>query len=232
MTKTEQLNNLFEKWKKDECYVDDFLIGNFVCDGIIDEDEYSKQKIKVLFISNEANMGKNQEYAAECDEPLDRRENFRDYHNKNIEPWGGRLKERVSCLYQVVINDYSKNPHEVANCFAFMNLNKYGGEQQCNIEHLEKYCKVYKDYIKKEIEIIDPDIIIWLACNSFDIGVPEIIGAKHNILTINDRQVPIVRMWHTSYTRIKSNDRLQKFDNIIIDKQAFKLDTELKKIYF
>lgn len=239
MTKTDQLNMLFEKWEKDNRCGDDFNVGEFIRDGIIDESEYSNQKIKVLFISNEANGGKKHIYDKNRDEPLDRRELFMNYHKTNEESWSGRLKERVSCLYQVVINDYSKNPYEVANCFAFMNLNKYAGEQKTDISHIEEFCKAYICYIKKEIEIIYPDIIIWLAYNTFEEGT-KIIGAKKNILTIGSKSVPIIRTWHTSYHCIpKNKPKLHKFDtndnikyNDLVDKHAYNLYVELKNIDF
>lgn len=239
MSKTEALNRLFEKWESDVNYIDDTLIGKFVRDGIIDESEFDKQSIKVLFISNEANCGKDHRYENEWDEPLDRRANFLDYY-KNDKDWTGRLRERVSCLYQVITNDYSQKAHEVANRFAFMNLNKNGGEATCNIEHIEKYCMSYKNYIKKEIEIINPDIIVWLACNTFDSSIPEQLGIDTETATIElSKKVPVIRMWHTSFWQVKRKPQLNVFKNRsdikypdLIDCHAYKLYQELKQIHF
>lgn len=214
---------------------DGFHIGRFERDGIIDEKIYYKQKIKVLFISNEANRGKDFKEDVNSKDPFDRRENFRDYKSRKYDDWSGKLRERVSCLYQVITKDFSKKPYEVADCFAFINLNKNGGEIKCDIGHLKNYCKcdVLNEMLKKQISLISPDIIIWLGCNSFDEGIPQLLGAGNdNRIYINDRYVPIVRMWHTSFSRIRNNNRLGKFDNIIVDKQAYKLNCELIKTAF
>lgn len=43
---------------------------------------------------------------------------------------------------------------------AYMNLNKRGGFGACNMARVGHYVKLYKAYIKKEIELIKPDLII------------------------------------------------------------------------
>lgn len=225
MSKTKQLNSLFKRWEEDfrKCYNEKGAtekLNKFCLDGIIDEEVFEKQKTKVLFISNEANLGENFKNANGCNEIYDRRENFLEYHDKKHDNWTGKLRERVCCLYQVIIDDYSTEPFNVADCFAFMNLNKRGGSNQCDMTHLKKYCSAYKEEIQKEIEIISPDLIIWLGCNSYDARIPEIIDV--------DKSIPIIRMWHTSYIGGRAR-RLNKFKNALIDKLAFKLVQELKK---
>lgn len=235
MTKTEKLNNLFDDWMKNSDY-ETYHRHGFMKDGIIDEAEFEKQEKKVLFISNEANV---ENYDNSPKTITDRRCQFNEYFNSGIDNWSGKMRERICCLYQVVNQDFQnkKTPYKVANKFAFMNLNKSGGGNICDIENIEDYCKKYKDYIKKEIEIISPDIIIWLGCNTY-VNIPIKFDAKdskdhkYKIIDIDRKQVPIIRMWHTSYTRIRSADRLNKFDNLIIDKMAYKLDCEIKNINF
>ena len=46
---------------------------------------------------------------------------------------------------------------------AFMNLNKRGGSQKVNKKVLNDYVEEYKNEIKEEIEILQPDYIIWCA---------------------------------------------------------------------
>lgn len=234
MTKTENLNNLFDDWMKDSDY-ETYHHHGFMKDGIIDEAEFEKQEKKVLFISNEANV---ENYDNSPKTITDRRCQFDEYFKSGIDDWSGKMRERICCLYQVVIGDFQNKeaPYKVANKFAFMNLNKSGGGNICDAENIEDYCKKYKEYIKKEIEIISPDKIIWLGCNTYDKKIPELLDAKYikknkcKIIEIDSKQVPIIRMWHTSYTRIRSADRLNEFDNLIIDKMAKKLSYELEKI--
>ena len=44
-----------------------------------------------------------------------------------------------------------------------MNLNKRGGSQKVNEKVLNDYEEEYKNEIKEEIEILQPDYIIWCA---------------------------------------------------------------------
>lgn len=197
----------------------------FIRDGIIDPLKFSQQKTKVLFISNESNIDG---YYATNRTEYDLRKEFLEYIDKKHDDWKGKLRERVSSLYQVVINDYSKKPYEVADCFAFINLNKTGGGN--NIDNrILAFCDCYGEFIKSEIDIINPDIIIWLGCNTLDneeIRKKCGVDYKGNRYSIGD--IPVVRMWHTSCQC--KGDLLGKFDNKIIDKLACKLYKELKTL--
>ena len=44
-----------------------------------------------------------------------------------------------------------------------MNLNKRGGSQKINRKIFENYVNEYKEEIKEEIQILQPDYIIWCA---------------------------------------------------------------------
>ena len=95
MTKTEQLNLLFEDWDKArKCYNEDnnHDLFKFCLDGIIDEKEFNKQKIKVLFISNEANLGEDFKHRDETNNVYDRRINFLEYKKEQYDEWVGKLR--------------------------------------------------------------------------------------------------------------------------------------------
>lgn len=46
-----------------------------------------------------------------------------------------------------------------------MNINKRGGSSSTDFKELNKYAEKYKEFIKREIEIINPDYII--CCGSY-----------------------------------------------------------------
>ena len=220
----QQLDSLFDKWKQD-IYQDEFLKGRpFIKDGIMDDIIYSEQNVKVLFISNESNI----DGYFDLNTDYDVRTDFCDYANNRHDYWQGKLRERVSSLYQVILNDYSKPTYEYAKSFAFINLNKTGGGSQID-NRIYYFCKRYGEYIRKEIRIIDPDLIVWLGCNTFDNGFirEDCIGIKKNGGIYYFEEIPVIRMCHTSYSRIRG-ERLNVFDNAIVDRMANRLNREIK----
>lgn len=238
-TKTEQLDELFKDWKQKLNESENFNLYNdiFIKDGIVDCDTFERQKNKVLFISNEANIG--DEFDLEDD---DIRNDFKiynkrkkdEYYNGKTKKWEtskGKMRERVCCLYQVIVNDCAEKstPFEVFDRFAFMNLNKTGGGAK--IDHkIILFWEEFKEKIKREIDIISPDLIVWLGCNTFDMtSIRNGIGVKTCKGKYYYNDIPVIRMWHTSYYQSKCK-KYGKFDDEITDKLATKLHTELDNI--
>jgi len=199
----------------------------FVVDGIIDIDVYNKQKRKVLFISNEANIAKHES-------PIKNRIiDFKEYYETGKDEWDGKMRERICALYKVISGiDIDRIPdNKVAKSFAFMNINKRGGGEKID-SHVDEYCKVYKDFIVREIELISPDYVVWLGAKTYDNRLPfKYLGAikkdGKGYFEINGKQIPLIRMWHTSYYRGK-NDPLPGYKNKIIGKLCAKLRQEMK----
>lgn len=79
-----------------------------------------------------------------------------------------------------------------------------------------KYIETYKDYIRREIEIINPDVIVWCACNTYKKKYMDAIFDNKDVwkkkkLIPDKNKVPILRMWHPS-VRAKSMEKyLNKF---------------------
>ena len=221
-----QFEPFFEKWKQ-EIHADKNLIGRpFIKDGIIDDSVFSAQKVKTLFISNESNI----DGYFDLNEEYDIRTDFKDYAEKEYDCWQGKLRERVSSLYQVIVNDFSTPPYEYAKSFAFINLNKTGGGNQID-NRIQHFCKQYGEYIRKEIRIIQPDLIVWLGCNTFDnVFIREdCVGIKKSEEGFCFDKVPVIRMCHTSYSRIRG-ERLNVFDNAIVDRMAYRLNKEIENL--
>lgn len=249
-SKTEQLKELFEDWKnaqreeKDEDWKNKtkgntrYITKEHFCeDGIINEEIFDKEPIKVLFISNESNDDSKD---AVNRIETSRIQSFKDYYNNKNgkDEWSGKLRERVCALYKVIIKNYDIPENKVAESFAFMNINKRGGGKNINDEnakkgyknHIEEYCKYYAYYIKNEIQIINPNIIVWLSAKTYDMNLHiNYLGAiEEDGKKIYINNTPILRMWHTSYVKMK-NKPLGKFENKILDKLASKLEDELKR---
>ena len=214
--KAKTLDELFEIWEKAHFQEseNDWDITNgdnpnipkdhFIRDGIIDDSVFQNEKLKVLFISNEANIN---DYIDDNDDK-DRRTNFCKYYNCKQDHWRGKMCERICAVFNEIIQQPSIDYYKSAKRFAFMNINKRGGGNNIgNGSHIQEYCKLYKDFIKKEIELIAPDLIIWLGIKTYNMNLLQIIGAEYkgNVLfiNVNGHDVPIMKMWHTSYYRAR-----------------------------
>lgn len=244
MNKSDQLSVLFNEWKKAQEYEPDNIWKNtrsgnnitkkhFRIDGIINEEVFKQEKRKVLFISNEAN---DDEYSAKTDINPSNIYDYYHYYKTGYDSWKGKMRERTSAIYKVVagydINDISNS--DAALHYAIMDLNKRGGGPDVKgANHIEAYCRYYKDFILKEINIINPDIVIWLGTKTYDLELhskylgAEKLGEKH-FFNISGKKVPILRMWHTSYYQGKINP-LPVYSNRIIGKLCAKCLEEMKK---
>lgn len=240
--KSSLLNNLFDEWElahlneTEESLLKTINGENirkdfFQRDGIIDEDVFENEKRRVLFISSEANV--NEHSAARGESKSNYQDIYINYFKGEKENWHGRMRERICALYQVLAKISDLPYHKVANRFAVMDLNKRGGRSKIDGgKHIVEYCKIYKDFIKQEIEIINPDIIVWIGTNTYDLGIPDLLGAitKSNkkFFRIRDMDVPILRMWQTSYYQAKIAPLPGYENNKTIGKQCARLVDEMK----
>ena len=245
-SKSEQLEQLFLEWESEQKNEPDVIWkltngGNtnitkehFRRDGIIDEATFKKEKVKVLFISAEAN---DNEYSALINSRPNSVDDYREYHFTGNETWKGRMRERLAELYKViggVERDALSNP-EAAMHFAIMDINKRGGGPEIKSgKHLKAYCKHYAGYIRREIEIIDPDIVAIVGTNLYDTGLHKsFLGAfsvnGKSYFDLNGKKVPILSLWQTSYYQGKNEPLAGYEDNRIIGKQAERCISELKR---
>lgn len=76
-----------------------------------------------------------------------------------------KQKEKIARMARYILNnkeitsDYNELC-EALKSVAFMNINKMGGTNSTNDKNLRKYYEKYKEFIKKEVEIIKPKIIV------------------------------------------------------------------------
>ena len=245
-SKSEQFEQLFLEWENAQKNEPDVIWkltngGNsnitkehFRRDGIIDEATYEKENVKVLFISAEAN---DNEYSALTNSRPNSVDDYREYHFTGNETWKGRMRERLAELYKVISGmerDAMSNP-EAAMHFAIMDINKRGGGPEIKGgKHLKAYCKHYAGFIRREIEIIDPDIVAIVGTNLYNMGLHKsFLGAFSSngncYFDLNGKKVPILSLWQTSYYQGKNEPLAGYEDNRTIGKQAEKCVNELKR---
>jgi hypothetical protein len=154
MNKTEQLDQLFEKWQKD---IPSYK-GKFVKDGIIKEEIYSVlTKPKLLFIAKEPNNPKQEEGDFRkwwCD--TDPQYSF----SYRIAEWAHGILNDFPPFDDIYDGGYPVKYKEALSSIAFMNIKKIGGLGNSNYTEMMKHLKDNKELLMESIEIISPDIII------------------------------------------------------------------------
>lgn len=245
--KTDQLKELFEEWKNVQSIEDNEIFKRtkgdtqniskttFCEDGIIDEDIFENPKenpIKVLFITNEPN--------SDNEDAGSRIAAFNNYYNSEdkIDNWRGKLREKTCALYKAIVKNYKVPEWRVARNFAFMNINKRGGnntiaDSNNDKNHIEEYCRQYKDFIRKEIDIINPDIIVWMGITTYNMNLyKKYLGAKEKKSgQFYIDNIPILKIDHPSYAHTLSKDIKpnENFKNTTLGRLAAKIEEELKK---
>jgi len=137
---------------------------SFFIDGIICEDEYEKADNKVLYIAKECNAweyGKansvSKENRLDMDKFFARIECQKGNKTKN------RFLKGMAMLQNAILdNNYDTPNKDTSNLSkaAMINLNKRGGYSWCIWKTLDSYVNEYKDELRRQIEIINPTVIV------------------------------------------------------------------------
>lgn len=211
MSKIEELDELFEEWKKkqkeeykeqkkqkerekeqeeNEEYKNTIPIlkvdnDSFTYDGFVFEEDDGT----VLYILCESNLGLN----TKANDEFWFKGVYKIKNNiytipKRIEKMQEYLCEKLPCLKKTDIS--------------YMNINKRGGFKNNDITILQNYYKRYKEEILREIEIINPKIIVYCARSE---------AIYNDLIKKIDKEIIKIFMWHPSCR--KSDDKyIDEFD--------------------
>lgn len=219
---SQEIENLFAEWQAQQVkepyeeykdYGEEKIAkDSFTYDGVIDPPEYAKQVTKYLFISKESNIKNKKEqrpFRADGDIFW-----LRDvcFQKQKPKTFSKRLAMLANAIYSLDFERVNKC-HDILNKVAFMNLNKRGGLSESKpktntdkskgktnthkskgktIPEYEKYTIKYAGFIKREIDMIEPDIII--CCGS---GLRDLLGK----IGICSPRYTIIEVYHPSYPR-------------------------------
>jgi len=197
MNKTNELDNLFTEWEEK---VNEYK-NKFVSDGIIDENEYDNADKKLLFIAKEPN------------DPLQERKwDFRDIWKNKIE-FNNSFSYRIAEWAYGILNDFppyddlwSNDPSKLFNILqsiSFMNLKKIGGNGSSEYDSIHKHVNNELDFLKKQIDIIRPEIIIlglsfWSDIRNIIFQDAEWTRSGYNIEIAKWKNIKIIDFYHPS----------------------------------
>ncbi|MDF0714845.1 hypothetical protein PY092_01690 [Muricauda sp. 334s03] len=192
MTKTEQLNQLFKKWENE---TPDYQ-GKFIKDGINNEDLYLKAKTKILFLTKEPNNPKQE--AGDFREWW--KEGLKYTFSHRLAEWSyGILKDFPE--FELMWHDKEGFKNVIFHV-AFMNVKKIGGGGKSNYSEMEKHLLQNKEWLLKQIEIIEPDIIItgltWGKLRNKLFDTVEWKSSGYNITIGRYKNSKIIDFYHPS----------------------------------
>ncbi len=234
MEKQKELNNLFDSWKnhyekeyKNDSYKKLFekpeykdLEKCFFPDGYLSEQE----ECKILFVSRESRVP-NDEVLGNNSINIKNKNNYTEFYMRNVvndikkkgNDGGIRYPRHMAAIKDAISKENKGkkwSDFEENNCFetlkdcGYMNLNKHGGKAKTPMKPFEGLVKADKCYIKKQIEIMNPNIIVLLGANLYDLFCNE--GFFKGYIrgeTLFETAHPNARINYINYTKnCKPND--------------------------
>ena len=161
MTKMEQLNQLFKEWQ--EAYNFDI----FGKDGIVDEKEFGINVPKIAFLLKDANVEKPEE-ADVCKNLSDTSDGINSFGKmwKVLCLWTKIAENPDSCFLDCCNEDMEiyDSVRKYLKKIAVVNLSKEHGKGVNNQDELtaklSRSVRRYYNYTNKELDVIDPEIVI------------------------------------------------------------------------
>ncbi len=159
LAKVDSLEELFAVWKKKEATDGiDHKSNRFIADGVVNRNAWACAEKKILFVLKEA-------YDLNGDFPDLVDWIGKDHPNKRMWRRVARWIYGINLTTSSTIADYkpqlSNTEHiDSLNQIAVLNLKKSNGKTSSTREDIVKYAEYDREEIKREIELIDPDIVI------------------------------------------------------------------------
>ncbi len=186
-----ELQELFAEWKEKDKHAGQI----FNYDGIVCKEAWDLQEKKILFLLKEAYhddgkfISENQKH--EYDLAYDLCENG---------PWNNIWHRVAEWAYGIIettsseIAPYKKLDESQANFYlkqiAVMNIKKSGGKSNSEDKDLMQYAEMDAYEILKEIELINPDIIICCYTIGYLISALEKLDQDPSIVLIDKKEHP------------------------------------------
>lgn len=150
--------DIFEEWENK--YID----RSFVFDGIVDENEWDKQEIKICFLLKEAyTKDKKNYFKWSLSKWLNRDESSVINTWNTVALWTyGILNTTESNIPEYPdLNLYNRDEkHNILKKISAVNVKKVDGVKKSDWYDLKNYAEKDKELLRKQIDRINPDIII------------------------------------------------------------------------
>lgn len=143
------MEKLFEEWERKLLSNDDGSV--FIRDGIVDLDVWKNSEVKISFILKETNGTVNADHSL-----TEFLRNGGDANTwNNIARWTSVLLDGETISYV----DFESRKEQLKR-IAAINVKKTGGTNRANYNTVERHIQKYAEEIKRQLEMIQPTIII------------------------------------------------------------------------
>ena len=203
MNRTQKLSKLFKIWKieqeKEKSYINkesqrktsalQVDETSFTYDGFV----FDEKDNTILYILAESNLEGNTK--------ADNQFWFKSVYkvkNNNL-----KLTKRIEKMQEYLCQEI---PDLLPTDISFMNINKKGGFAKCDWNNLIDYYNKYRNYIWREIEIINPKIIVICFKNKKTKQIRDDLKKNVNCKYIID-------MYHPSYQFISNKNYMKVFED-------------------
>lgn len=181
---------LFSEWKSNRNYT------SFLEDGIFDEETYNKQDIKILFVLKEADWENGNCDLCEYLLTKTSRNQWRTWYN--IVRWIIAIRTGGEYPRKITNDDKVENLKTIA----FLNIKKVGGDSKADDSEIRKYGINDSDFIKRQIELYNPDIIICCGRGNGKILHDYILNVS------GEWQTPICNDYNYFLTKLNSKNNI------------------------
>ena len=193
-----EIKKLFNDWKKKA------NATPFVTDGVMNPKEWFSQDVRPLFLLKEA-------YGGDCDWDLAKdhvltREKARPIW-KRISLWTKGIMN-TGAAYTKPFKPNSEDIKDFNNLYlnkiAAVNIKKYNGKKQSDYNEILSYAKNDKDFLRKQIELCDPTVIVCGytgAALEMILDTPLRKNSNYDLFyftEINGHSVTVIDYWHPS----------------------------------
>lgn len=202
------LDNLFIEWKQQR---KDYL--TFCEDGILIDDHWDNSRTKILFLLKETFL----------DFPIIRGDGHGPDGNsktfwRKMQMWT-YLTDKIFHAEEIIYNEALKEKEKKNIKIAYVNIKKNvtkgkaAGKTNSNFEDIKSYAKNDAEFLKKQIDLINPDVIICSGTYDFIkfiLPQEELLNNKYNsIWIVKAKHLSNRKSYLSNFTELK--DKLTTF---------------------
>lgn len=168
MSINQKLSVLYTDWQQSHP-------GHFVAGGVVDEDMFNSSEVKILFLLKEVNDTEQAENWSLVQLMQDQIKRKKFYHTwLTVGHWIFGMQQGFPAYQKLLQMSFKEdNITEGLLSIATTNLKKSGGSYESNEVEIREHARINKNLWMKEIEIINPDLVI---CGGTFSIVKELLG--------------------------------------------------------